>query len=786
MSDLRPYQKSAIRDRVGDEAFYAGGAYPHERQSGKEQLEQVIDLLYKEKWIILSIFLVVFAGFGAYAYTSEARYGASSLVMISGVNASGSSSGSSSSDPARFAGPDMQWGRSPSTELTLLQNSVELPRSVAERLLELGHEEKTRMGAFLTTETGDTLSQEQVTRRVQSSMSFRTTGDGLIQFSAVTSSPRASQRLSNLYVQEYLALTQRVSRASLVASRNFLQSQLQTHEEELQQVEDRIQDYLSQRGALSIETEGARVSQQVAQMEGRRDQIDIELQRRRATVRALRSNLEAIQPQLAQGMASTVSQDIELLQQKIGDLKATRQEAIVQHPEWTNPEERPELRKINSQIQRLQEEVDQLSQEYVNQVVGAEGTSDSAEGSGGLQRAVGIKQQIASEQVAITGLEAELEALGQQIQTYRAELRNIPGESLEIEKLRRDRSRIEETYNYISQRLQEIRIREQGELGYASVIAQASPGRSVQPQAERTLVLGAFFGLLLGMGAALFHYKFDNRLFKPDQIEDRGYNVTIVPDMDGLLETEYGGQALIERDGKKVATSLVTLHNATSHATEAYRQLRTNVQYGLSDQPSNVVLVTSSGVGEGKSTTAANLAVAFARVGSRTLLIDADMRRPQVHSFFGLNLEPGLHQLLDGQIGFASERMEVGIQNLSVLTAGKVTGGDAGELIGGHRMQELLSSARERFDIIIVDSPPALAVSEAKIIAPKANGTLLIAQAGETKEKELDYAVRELERVGGHVLGVVLNRFSLDKAYGYKYRYRDYSAQGHYASYARG
>lgn len=782
MSDVQPYRKNELYyQRPGEGDFYS--APPS--QGGKEQLEEVIDLLYKEKWVIISIFLLVFAASVAYTYTQKTEYEASSMVMISGTSMNASSGSSSNNANAMtYASPDMQWGRSASTELTLLQNSVELPQSVASRLLELQGEEQRGLGPFLTTAEGDTLSQERLTRRVRSSMSFGRTSDGLIIFRAVTASPYASKHLANLYAEEYVTLTQRVSRASLVASRQFLQNQLQAQESDLQSVEQRIQTYLSQKGTASIEAEGTRLTQQVAQMENRRDELEIELQRRQATVDALTSRLEDIQPQLAQSVSSTVSEDIELVQQKIAELKATRQEAMVRNPEWEDPENRPELQQINSQIRRLQETVNELSQEYVNQVVSAEGAADSATSSDGLQRAIALKQQIASEQVAITGLQAELEAMDNYVEQYRGELTNIPGESIQIDRLRRERERIEQTYNYISQRLQEVRIREQGELGYASMIAQASMGSPDQPQAQRTLILGAFLGLLFGMGVALLRYKFDNRLFKPDQIEDRGYNVTIVPDMEDLLESEFEGQALIERDGRTMATSLVTLHDATSHVTEAYRQLRTNVQYSLADRPSNVVLVTSAGVGEGKSTTASNLAVAFARAGSRTLLIDADMRRPQVHNFFGLSLEPGLHQLLQGQLDLVSGNTDVGVPNLSVVTAGKVSGGDASELIGSHRMQELLSAVRDRFDVIIVDTPPALAVTEAKILAPKANATLLIARAGETKEKELDYAVRELERVGGQVLGVVLNRFSVDMAYGYKYRYRDYSEYGHYASYA--
>jgi capsular exopolysaccharide synthesis family protein len=782
VNDLQPYPNNDIRGRTGQEPYYGGP--PHGARSGKEQLEEVIDFLYKGKWTIVLVFTIVFSGFAAYTYVQEPEYGASSLVMISSANTTSSGS-ANSSDPTRFASPDMQWGRSPSTELTLLQNSVELPRSVAEHLMNLQGDNSAGLDALLTTPEGDSLSHEQLARRIRAAMSFGLTSDGLIRFRAVTTSPQASQLLADLYVREYIALTRSVSRASLVASREFLSNQLQKHEEDLQNVEQKIQNYLRDQGTASIASEESRLTGQVSQMQSRRDELEIELERRKATLQALQANLSDIQPQLAQNMASTMTQDIELVQQKIAELKATRQEAMVRNPEWERPEERPELAEVNRQIQRLQEEVDRLSRDYVNQVVSAEGSSADASESGGLQRAVAMKQQIASEQVAITGLEAELEALDQQVQAYRSELLDIPGESIQIQRLQRERERTEETYNYISQRLQEVRIREEGELGYASIISQASLGQSVQPQPHRTLILGAFFGLMMGTGLALLRYKFDNRLFKPDDIEERGYNVTIVPDMQPLLKSEHQGEALVKRNGRKVATSLVTLHNATSHVTEAYRQLRTNVQYNLTGAASNVVLVTSAGVGEGKSTTAANLAVAFARAGSKTLLIDADMRRPQMHNFFGLSLEPGFYQLLQGGRSFAMGSMDVGIDHLSVLTAGQASGKDAAELIQSDAMQELLNSARERFDMIIVDTPPVLAVTEAKILAPKANASLVVTRAGETKEKELDYAVRELQRVGGQVLGVVLNKFNLSDAYGYKYRYRDYSSQGHYASYAQ-
>lgn len=776
MNNLQPYRKNVLYNAPGENDFYASPSSP----DGKDQLEQIIDLLHKQKWVILSVFLIVFAAFGAYAYLQTPEYQATSLVMISG-----DSPGSSSSAAAiPQISANVQWGRATSTELTLLRSSNELPRSVIDRVFAIDPDEHPGVEALRITETGDTLSRDEVMQNARSYISFEATGDGMIQFRAVTPSPHVAGLLANLYAEEYVALTRRVSRASLVASREFLENQLETQEGELRAVEQRVENYLSEKGAVSIEGEGSRLTGQVSQMEGRRDQIEIEKRRRQASLQAMQQNLEEIQPRLAQSVSSTVSQDIELVQQKIAELKATRHESLVRNPEW-DPETQPELREVNRQIDRLEEEIAGLSEQYVNETVSAGGSADSTSSGGGMERAVALKQQIAGEQIAITGLDAELEALGEHLERYRAELKTIPGESIEVDQLRRERDRIEESHAFISRRLQEVRLTEQGELGYASVVTQASVGTPVQPQQERTLILGAFFGLLLGLGVALLRSKFDNRLFKPDQVEARGYNVTIVPDMKELLETEHEGKALIERDGRQVASSLVTLHTSTSYATEAYRQLRTNVQYSLSDRASNVIVVTSAGVGEGKSTTAANLAVAFARTGSRTLLIDADMRRPQIHGFFGLSLEPGLHQLLQGRLEVAPEDMESGVPNLSVVTAGKVSGGDASELVSSSRMQELLAAVRERFDVVLIDTPPTLAVAEAKILSPKANATLLVTRAGMTKEKELDHTVHELERVGGQVLGVVLNGFNIDMAYGYHYRYRHYSDYGQYAQYAQ-
>lgn len=785
MSQLQPYHRNNDLSRAPNDYR----AVPQDGD-GKDQLEQFIDLIYRGKWIILVTFLIVFGASVAYILSQPPAFQASSLVMISSGQGNASSGGSGNSgNQLGITTPNMQWGRSVTNELLLLRNSQELPSEVAGRLLGLPSPYEQQIAPLIKTPGGETLDTAQVAQRVRQAVNFAAANEGsMIQFQAVTRDSAYAPLLANIFAEEYVDLTKSLSRASLEGQIDYLERQQEAQRERLREIEEQIGNYLRDKGAVSIQAEGSQLASRISTLEGQRDRVRIEMQQRRASVQALQDNLEEIRPQLAQSVGSTVSQEIQMVQGKLADLKAQRQEAIINNPQWENPEEQPALSRINKNIELLEEKLRELSDAYVSETISAEGTRGDTTGTAteGLDRAVALKQQIASERIAMTGLEAELEALNQTLEEYRSEIRTVPGESIEISQMERNRDRVAGTYEYISQRLEEMRIREQGELGYANIVAQASSASSVKPNEWRVLTLGAFFGILLGLGLALVRYKFDNRLMKPDQLEDQGYNATIVPDMTDLIKgasTNGKENALVKQNGHELSPRLVSVHNVSSFATEAYRQLRTNLQFALDNDRSNVIMVTSPGVGEGKSTTAANLAAMFAQGGYRTVVVDADMRRPQIHSFLGMDIGPGLYQLLKGEDDIDPRKLETNVHNLFAVRAGKRASGEASELVGSARMRELLGALRNQFDIIIIDTPPSLAVSEARQLARKSDATVLVTRAGETKEKELDYAVRELERVGAKIVGVVLNGFNLDMAYSYKYRYRQYGEYGHYAEY---
>jgi capsular exopolysaccharide synthesis family protein len=219
------------------------------------------------------------------------------------------------------------------------------------------------------------------------------------------------------------------------------------------------------------------------------------------------------------------------------------------------------------------------------------------------------------------------------------------------------------------------------------------------------------------------------------------------------------------------ATRLIVLEDPRSFAAEAYRVLRTNLHYANPDAPLRRVLVTSTGSGEGKSTTVANLAVALAQSERSVLLVDADLRRPRLNVLFRQPSVPGLSSYLAGDALQAAVMLKTATPNLTLVPSGPIPPNPA-ELLGSRRMREFLDGAVERFDIVLLDSPPVLAVSDPSTLAPLVDGILVVVASGGVPEASLKRARERLEAAQGRILGAVLNRFDASSQ-GYSKRYYD-------------
>ncbi|AGX06506.1 capsular polysaccharide biosynthesis protein [Bacillus sp. NRRL B-14911] len=213
---------------------------------------------------------------------------------------------------------------------------------------------------------------------------------------------------------------------------------------------------------------------------------------------------------------------------------------------------------------------------------------------------------------------------------------------------------------------------------------------------------------------------------------------------------------------------LVAAYNTKSPIAEQYRTVRTNIQFSSVDQDVRSILVTSSGPGEGKSTTVANLAVVFAQQNKRVLLVDADLRKPTAHYTFNLTNNNGLTNVLTKSSSLLKAVKETAIENLSVLTSGPIPPNPA-ELLGSQAMEEFLVNVQKEFDVVLFDTPPILAVADAQILANKVEGTMLVISSGYTEMEQAEKATELLRTSKGKLLGAVLNQKKLQDSHYYYY-----------------
>jgi non-specific protein-tyrosine kinase len=217
----------------------------------------------------------------------------------------------------------------------------------------------------------------------------------------------------------------------------------------------------------------------------------------------------------------------------------------------------------------------------------------------------------------------------------------------------------------------------------------------------------------------------------------------------------------VSRNGRSASTSaastsLTMLADPQSAAAEAYRSLAANLLFSTADRPLDTIGVTSPAAGEGKSTTVANLAVALAESGRKVIVIDADLRRPSLHTLFGLEQQPhdGLVNILLGEMA-QLPLQDTAAPGVRLLVSGEVSGNPL-EALGSRRLDQVLSLARAQADIVLVDTAPAGALADVTLLAPRLSGMLLVVSAGKTKRDLARRAKEQLERVNANLLGVVL------------------------------
>lgn len=309
--------------------------------------------------------------------------------------------------------------------------------------------------------------------------------------------------------------------------------------------------------------------------------------------------------------------------------------------------------------------------------------------------------------------------------------------------------------------VRELETPENGSTPDARVVVEqraSIPADPVVPRTGMNLMAGLAFGLVLGVGLAVLRDLLDNTVKEAKNLEDI---------------TGAGVVGTIPLDKERRKTPAIAFESDNSAIAEAFRKLRTNLQFLAVDNPPRVIVITSSVPSEGKSTTAINLALVLAEAEHNVVLVDGDMRRPSLDKYLDLVGTVGFSSVLSGAVSLDEALQKTRFPGLTVLTSGAIPPNPS-ELLGSQSARMLLNELRSKFDYVIVDSTPLLAVTDAAILAAAADGVLIIARHGHTKRDQLAHAVESLQNVGAQPLAAVFSMMPARGSSSYTYQYTYY------------
>jgi tyrosine-protein kinase Etk/Wzc len=565
----------------------------------------------------------------------------------------------------------------------------------------------------------------------------------VIDLQFISGEPHYAQRVANAMARTFQTRNTESAQQTSHRRRVFLEEQIKQTDAMLERA---MAQYSSFRSGAQVFSSREKAS---AQQEGI---VNVEM--RRADLDAQRRTYKAL---LAQSQKSTQGSEAGL-------------RALVSSPGIAA---NPVIQQLYGQLTNLEIKQDSLTS------AGAATTNPDLVAVNSLISSTSQKL-MAAVRNQIQSLDAQIEALDNLKARSTAEIAAAPGTETEEARLAQQVQTIQKMSDALQQDYQKARMSEAVEAGQVEIVDLADlPTFPMSAGRSRKLALGVIIGLMLGVGLAVVIDGMNSSIRRRDDIERvlQVPGLAVIPQFAKLTPSTRMSRALQSRSkngkGRDRATGLVTVHDAGSAGAEAYRTLRTNLIFSQSVQSLRTIVVTSAAPSEGKTTTAGNMAVSFAQQGMRVLIADCDLRRSRLHKLFGISREPGLTEFVLGQVDQDAVVRETAVPGLYVLPSGQLPPNPA-ELLGGNKMRDALAKLSEAFDLVVLDTPPLLAASDAAILATLADGVVMVVRAGVTEIEAGQQAIQQLASVGARVVGAVLNDPDAKvQKYGgyYKYEY---------------
>lgn len=565
-------------------------------------------------------------------------------------------------------------------------------------------------------------------------------------------SPYEAALIANCYAGAYKRLNLEINRNQLTIVKDFLEEQRLEKQKELNQAEEVLRGYQEKGGIISLDAQAASLIKDLSDFDSKKYAAKIDLMASDKVLNQLNLELSKLNPKLADYLKNFASEGyVKSLQEQIGRLEVNRDLALANSDDKTaNSKAVKEYEiKINDLKSKLSEKIDQYK------------TSIFATNP---EEVRGISQKIIEEEVKNQSYKVVYNELEKIVNQYESKFNQLPKATIELARFQRQREALEKLYLLVEEKYQEALINEQSQPGNVLIVDYARiPSTPAKPFRLLIILVGLFLGCSIASGFVFLKNYFDNTVKTPEDILSRNINVLAwIPQIqaNGTLD--------------KNEFEFIVSKTPDSIPSEAFRALRTRIQFSkINAESLKTILITSAAPQEGKTTVCINLAISFAHTNKKTIVIDCDLRKPRVHSVFNTNRYPGLTDYLFGQATLDQIIRKSDIDNLSYITSGTIPPNPA-EMLESNTMKEFFAKINSLYDIVLVDSPPIVAVTDSEIISRMVDGTIMVVSAEVTEIELMEKSVDLLISDNSTFLGAVLNNYSYRSGYGAYYKYYSY------------
>lgn len=576
-------------------------------------------------------------------------------------------------------------------------------------------------------------------------------GLDIVEISVESQRPFEAKMIANSYARSYEELNLKYTRQQLSEVVEFLKDQRTEKYSELVDVEERMKKFQEEGGVIALDDQAKALIDVLSTFEAQKDATYIEMTVAEKNIQQYKAEINRQNPTISKYIENYSSEPkMRALQEEIARLELERDYALSDAGSRSTSETNL-LERKNRTIEDLKRQLDKQLQVYKESIFAA---------SPAEIRELSLK--LLDEEVKFKSLQVTYENLTRIVEEYEEKFNELPTQTIGYARFQRELNAYEKLYLLVEEKYQEALISEQSTPGNVLIIDEARrPVRPSKPNRRLIVVIGLILGFGIGVGFAFVRNYFDNTVKTPEDVQKQHLSVlSWIPKIEGIV------------DNKEF--EFIIAAKSDSVYSEAFRVLRTRIQFSkLNNNGIKSLHITSATPQEGKTTVAINIAGSFAQTNKKTVVLDCDLRKPRMHNVFNSERYPGFTDYFLGNESFESIINHSELPNLDFITCGTIPPNPS-EILGSDQMIEFLEKLKGIYDLIVIDSPPVIAVTDSEILSRISDASILVTASGETEIELMKKSAELLQHENDSFIGIVLNKFSFKSGYGSYYKYYYY------------